>query len=521
MYTNKRYALLMTCLLLLAVAFSASAQEARPLYPAIQDSLWGYIDTNNQWVVPPYTSLQPDYAYDNDFFYKYNSEEWPDAQGRCYPMDEISDPVKWGLTELNGWKVNWCYAQRFGQSWLVRFHSEGEEFKPMAWVQLDNDLNSLNDLVYFDVILSEDGRTLVALTEKDADTGSLIDDQGRILREGVPFGKLSEDGLVITNYSEFDYLYFDARTGEPLDELQAAALHAAHCPEGLWPYRVVEQEEEPVSVVYVDAEGNTAEHLGEFEEASPFQQGFATVKMEDGEQRIIDTEGNTVLANVGAVNNFLYRSPKMQDGWVQVRLCVPNRQVPAGCNYLNEEGQLLFSGNGLCWAEPFFEGRALVHILLPDYSLAYAHIDPTGKIIWAEDGVDIAELQSLLDQGLCPSPADMSVEDVTNLLMGEWSCTGGGELLTEVQHEDGSWSAELTADGTWYVRETKPGDYFYRDYKFEFVEVFTDADGQERTSKVGLRFWHRDVFGVGWGEGGSGYARYRSRYDDRWFFMQN
>lgn len=135
--------------------------------------------------------------------------------------------------------------------------------------------------------------------------------------------------------------------------------------------------------------------------------------------------------------------------------------------------------------------------------------------------MDIAELQSLLDQGLCPSPADMSVEDVTNLLMGEWSCTGGGELLTEVQHEDGSWSAELTADGTWYVRETKPGEYFYRDYKFEFVEVFTDADGQERTSKVGLRFWHRAVFGVGWGEGGSGYARYRSRYDDRWFFMQN
>ncbi len=535
MHKNKRYALLLTCLMLLAAVFPASAQEPRPLYPAIQGNQWGYIDADNQWVVPPYTSLQPDYAYDNDFFYDHDSDDWRDVPGRRYPMDEILDPARWGLTELNGQEVYWCNGQRLGQRWLVRCHAKGEEIKSMAWVHLDNDLNRLNDLVYFVVILSEDEQTLIALTEKGAVTGSLVDDRGRILREGLPFGELSEDGLVITNHRGRDVLYYNAQTGTPLSELQAAALHAAHCPEGLWPCKMVEQQdsvktetettdwswdysagkEEIAYFVYVDADGSIAEHLGRFERADSFRQGLATVKTEDGQQKIIDTMGNTVLANVGAVNNYLYNSPIMQDGWAQVTLFAPKRHVSVGGNYLNTEGQLLFSGKGLYRAKPFFEGRALVHILLQDYTLTCAHIDPAGNIVWAEDGADIAALQALLDQGLCPSPADLSAEEAMNLLLGEWASTGGGEHLTEVQHEDGSWSASLTRDGTWYVRETKHGDPYYRDYRFVFVEVFTDANGYERTSEAGLTIYHRDAFSISWGEGSSGYVRYRSRYDEQ------
>jgi len=46
-HKNKRYALLLTCLMLLAAVFPASAQEPQPLYPAIQGHLWGYIDNDS------------------------------------------------------------------------------------------------------------------------------------------------------------------------------------------------------------------------------------------------------------------------------------------------------------------------------------------------------------------------------------------------------------------------------------------------------------------------------------------
>ena len=540
MRTKKRCALLLICLMLLTAAVPAWAEEPRPMYPAIQGHLWGYIDADNQWVVPPYTLEQPYPAYDNERLYNYDTEEWLDWQGRRNTMDAIRDPASWGLSELNGQPVYRCSGQRFGQSWLVRCYAAGEEQLPMAWVQLDDDLNRLNDLVYSDVILSEDERTLMALLDKDAATASLIDDQGHVLREGLPFGELSEDGAVITDYRPKEDLYFDAQTGAPLDDLQVAMLHAAHCPEGLWPYRIVEPQETakvetetmdwswtfPASeeaasyVVYVDAEGNVAERLGRFAYASQFRQGLATVELEEWQQKIIDTKGNTILADVGAVTHYWNGAPEMVDGWAQVDLHSPDRLAFAGCNYLNAQGELMFPACNLRWADPFFEGRALVQVMLPDYSLVYAYIDPAGKVIWAEDGVDISALQAQLDQGICPDPADMTAEEVMEMLVGEWSCTGGGEHLGEVQNVDGWGTVPLTLDGTWRVRKAEPGDRQYNTHDFVFVEVFTDEDGCEKTYEMGLNVYHRDAFGVRPGEGGSGYARYQTRYDEIWHLTQ-
>ena len=540
MYTKKCTALLLICLMLLTAAVPAWAEEPRPMYPAIQGHLWGYIDADNQWVVPPYTMEQPYPAYDNERLYNYDTEEWLDWQGRRYTMDEIRDPASWDLSELNGQPVYRCSGQRFGQSWLVRCYAAGKEQLPMAWVQLDDDLNRLNDLVYSDVILSEDERTLMALLEKDATTACLIDDQGHVLREGLPFGELSEDGVVITNYRAKEDLYFDAQTGALLDELQVAMLHAAHCPEGLWLYRIVEPQETakvetetmnwswtfPASEeaasydVYVDAEGNVAEHLGRFAYASQFRQGLATVELEDEQRKIIDTEGKTVLANVATVNHYWDGDLEMTDGWAQVNLHSPDRQAFAGCNYLNAQGELMFPACNLRWADPFFEGRALVRVMLPDYSLVYAYIDPAGKVIWAEDGVDISALQAQLDQGIYPAPAEMTAEEVMEMLVGEWSCTGGGEHLGEVQNADGWGTVPLTLDGTWRVRKAEPGEYYYNIYDFVFVEVSTDEDGCEETYEMGLDIHHRDAFGVFHGDGGSGYARYQTRYDEFWHLTQ-
>lgn len=538
MYKAKFLPLLAFLFVLLLLTSHAVA--AQPMYPAIQGHLWGYIDADNQWLVPPYTLEQPYPAYDNERLYNYDTDEWLDWQGRRYTMDEIRDPASWGLTELNGQPVYWCNGQRFGQGWLVRCYAAGEEQLPMAWVQLDDDLNRLNDLVYSDVILSEDERTFMALLDKDAATASLIDDQGRVLREGLPFGELSEDGAVITDYRPKEDLYFDAQTGAPLDELQVAMRHAAHCPEGLWPYRVFEpqkvvevetetmdwswtfpaSEEASSYVVYVDADGNTAEYLGRFAYASPFRQGLATVELEDGQRKIIDTEGKTVLANVDAVNHYRDGDPEMTDGWAQVKLCSPDRLAFAGCNYLNAHGELMFSDCNLRWADPFFEGRALVQVMLPDCSLVYAHINPAGEVVWAEEGVDLPALQTQLDQGICPDPADLTAEEVMEMLVGEWSCTGGGEHLGEIENADGWFTVPLTLDGTWRVRKTVPGDRFYNGYHFVLEESYTNADGSQATYPLGLEILHRDAFDISDGEGGSGYARYQTRYDENWHYTQ-
>ena len=127
MHTKKRCALLLICLMLLTAAVPAWAEEPRPMYPAIQGHLWGYIDADNQWVVPPYTMEQPYPAYDNERLYNYDTEEWLDWQGRRYTLDEIRDPASWDLSELNGQPVYRCSGQRFGQSWLVRCYAAGEE----------------------------------------------------------------------------------------------------------------------------------------------------------------------------------------------------------------------------------------------------------------------------------------------------------------------------------------------------------------------------------------------------------
>ena len=106
------------------------------------------------------------------------------------------------------------------------------------------------------------------------------------------------------------------------------------------------------------------------------------------------------------------------------------------------------------------------------------------------------------------------------MLVGEWSCTGGGQHLDEIENEDGWWFASLALDGTWRVRKAEPGDRHYDTHDFVFVEVSTDEDGCEKTYEMGLSIHHRDLFDISHGDGGSGYARYQTRYDWFWHATQ-
>ena len=71
MYKSRPFPML--ALLLVLLLLTTHAMAAQPLYPAIQGHLWGYIDADNQWVVPPYSLEQLWPVYDNDFQYDYET----------------------------------------------------------------------------------------------------------------------------------------------------------------------------------------------------------------------------------------------------------------------------------------------------------------------------------------------------------------------------------------------------------------------------------------------------------------
>ena len=80
----------------------------------------------------------------------------------------------------------------------------------------------------------------------------------------------------------------------------------------------------------------------------------------------------------------------------------------------------------------------------------------------------------------------LTAEEAMEMLVGECSCTGGGENLGEIRNADGLWTVPLALDGTWRVRKAEPGDRQYNTHDFVFVEVFTDEDGCEKTYEMGL-----------------------------------
>lgn len=519
----------------------AGAGEA--LYPAVDGKLWGYINSENQWVIPPSSADRPDYAYGDVRLYNWLTEEWTDARGNRYTQEEMMDPARWGITEINGQPVWRCSSERFGDNWLVACYVEGanrQRNTPMGYVLMDEDLHRLSDDIYLEFYMAEDKRHAIVTLEENAQSGCLIDEGGTILRKGLPLGCLSADGRVVSRRKDWETLYFDAYDGTQLDERKAAEIHAENCPEGLWPCEITISDQQAAQetgnmdwsspglsdsntrtyFVYVDGEGNIAKYLGLFQEAGEFANGYAAVKTEDGQRVIINTEGKVILEDVSIVNGHWYGAPDMNDGWAAMIVFGQGKMVREGCNYFNAEGRTLYPEHCLYSAEPFFEGRALIGVLMEDYSLVYAQIDPEGNVVWAEDGVDVKKLQMQLDQGSCSCIADMTAEDAQELLRGEWVCQGGGQHLTEIRKEDGTWSVPLKDDGTWSIRRTMPEDYGYSGYDFVFVEIYHDENGNEKAVEMELTIWHRDCFTISFGEGSSRYARQASRADERWWYWQ-
>lgn len=208
-------------------------------------------------------------------------------------------------------------------------------------------------------------------------------------------------------------------------------------------------------------------------------------------------------------DSYLPDLPAFFDGWMCVQQMSSDTEeetIRSDYGYISPEGKFLLDSQPFSTAQEFKNGLAYVGVTGKDFTLVNAYVDPTGHVVWAENDRE-AELQELLDTQSIPKMDDMTAEDATRILMGEWDCSGGGEHLGyPVKFED---------DGTWKVvpYNASRGDY-WGEPPFELL--FKDSETGEFAQEygLGLFFTNGDTFGVQDFEGGSGYIRMPKGYWD-------
>ena len=472
-----------------------------PLYPACKDGKWGYIDSDNNWVIDPQNGERKVYhGYYNADSWIYSPDLKADPDGT---MPE--DPKYWGVTEINGISPINCDYEKFGRNLFVRFDLGQRNDEPC--ILFDYDRNRLNDQFYTDYRLSENGQYAIVHTEEMQEgSGTLIDSNGKVIQDNIPYGILSEDGLVV----EYRGLY-SAITGDELTELEAGCFHAFASEAGVWPVWFDEKDE----YCYVNTHGKTDEKLGGFQKATPFSSDFAYVETTDGERLLIDRQGETIVEGVDS--EFCCDGLDFRDGMFFFRVDQDEDYYYGGGNYLWEDGTMLFPSSSLWIGEPFCEGRALIGVLLPDYRLVYTHIDTEGRVLWAQDDVSVPELQELLDTGKCPNPSDMTPEEVEEMLIGTWNDDDEYQLLGDdafYDPENDIYNISFEKDGTWYVRESMEEERNTGEAGlFVLCRRLTGEDEKEYIQEFYLEMHSRDLFEISIMDNLNGYVNEYIRRD--------
>ena len=508
-------AVMMLCLTAAAWAeekAGAELPDGEPLYPACKDNLWGYIDAHNNWVIEPHFCEEPPYIYKDQYFYAYKSDRSYDFWA-VYDLLPGDEPADWGVTEINGIPIDNCWSQTIGDNTCVCFRNE--EKKYCRYMLFNSERERLNDQVYIHFIRSEDEQYAIVQTEEsEGNTGDLIDAEGQVIRKNVPYGELSADGRVIRCYGD-DGGYCSAETGEAISKRDAVTLHAAASDANAWPIGEKDGEGNE-TYVYLNGNGEVIETLGRYGYATEFVHGIAYVITLDDKELLINSRGETVVENACSVGGSPYYysdAPFFREGLMCFRTDTGEETFCGGGNYLREDGTMLYPACELWEVNDFFEGRALIGVLLPDYSVVYAYIDKEGRITWAQEGTDIQVLQALLDAGECPNPADITPEEAEELLLGDWVCTGGGEHLGYNTEIDGESVVSFRKGEGWHVRKQTEDDPYWAG-RFVLVSEYEDEEGQTCEEEIGLVVRCRDLFNVYDLGGGSSYARFGSIFDE-------
>lgn len=404
-------------------------------------------------------------------------------------------PEYWGISEVGNQTPIECIALRFSSSTAVAFYADGHGSSGfLGYLLFDSGKGRLTDIVYEKFFISEDKKSAIVTDIQNPDVGFMIDETGKTVKYGVPVGRLTEDNLVIKSWDRAAQAYSYYKTdGSSIEPKEAAAIHAGASPFQLSPY-----EQSPNEYVYVDADGKSSPAFQPFYYATRFcSECYAYAITQDGHEQIIGADGKVIISDV--TDYYWYESDPLEfvSGRLPFSVSIDGKTLAGMSNYLCADGSTLYPNYPLLSADAFYYGRARVSIMLPDYSSVTAYISPDGEIVWAEEGADATMLQQLLDSGSCPRPYDITPEEATEILAGDWYCTGGGEHLSYNKELPNDFSVHsfATDDREWRVEELKPEDDFWNG-TLALVEEYTDENGEKCESRIGALavFDHQFVF---------------------------
>ena len=71
------------CAMVFGAAFPCAEALADDtiLYPAVQNGLWGYIDKDGEWIIPPRWHYEADYFNEDGVVWNDDEGEWINKQG--------------------------------------------------------------------------------------------------------------------------------------------------------------------------------------------------------------------------------------------------------------------------------------------------------------------------------------------------------------------------------------------------------------------------------------------------------
>ena len=188
---------------------------------------------------------------------------------------------------------------------------------------------------------------------------------------------------------------------------------------------------------------------------------------EQHEYRLVDTDGRIVMtANLVSEQHNWYcdhpETPEFEFGWE----CVysdDGRFWKYG--YINPAGEMMYGGYVFDAAEPFQNGLAHVKYMDDRYELLDAYINPKGRVVWAEYGKK-EEVQRWLEAGKAFSIDEITLEEATKALAGEWDCTGGSERHPFILYEDGTGMNMRKETFTWRLVDNRDGSAVPEDVPF-------------------------------------------------------
>ena len=226
---------------------------------------------------------------------------------------------------------------------------------------------------------------------------------------------------------------------------------------------------------------------------------------------LIDTRGQIILQavlNREQYDRYKYNPSAVpfEEGWECI--CTPFDGWLYG--YVNPDGEMMFGGFPFDKAEPFSNGLAHVMFMDDRYELLDVYINREGKVVWAEHGKR-DEVQHWLEEGIRFSPDNMTLEDATQALVGEWDDSEGDMAIF---YEDGTCNLGRDRMMQWKLLENT-AEMEDEDYS-KFVLVYGENGQYEPLEEgSGLEFGSMDSFVTTYGEDWCFYSRKAPGYWER------